>query len=525
MTTTDIPTPPQPQLDTGPLTWVMVEIRESLARSRTALVEAGGRAAEDQATQLQHAKSHLHQAHGALQMVDVDGVSQVTELAEAALDRFKAGTVKCSTDHVEAVSLLYQALVEYLEGLLEGEPSQPARLFPYYRAVQEMIGADRIHPADLFFPDLSQAPDLALADADGDSDTAADAVADYSAYRQRFERALLPYLKSAEPAQQREHAAALLDAVKLVADAQRDAKARTFWLAMQGFAELVASGELAGGLYVKQLFGLINLQIRRLSQGTAAQPESMLRDALFFIAAAGADTASPTARKMRDAFALDGLVPADYETRRYGQIDGEALERAKDGMARAKASWDRLAGAEIDPELDAAFDTALADVARECDKLNIPTLSALMRQLADVARTAVSAGRSEELALEMATALLFAEHGLERIRHLPTDFAANADTIGARLLALVSGETPPEPAQWQSGLARQMRQDDTTIALSLEMKTGLRQVEKVLDEYYVDPAKRPSLVELDPVLHQLQGALAMLDQEDAMKAARRLGTR
>ena len=520
MTTTDFPTPPQPQLDTGPLSWVMVEIRESLARSRTALVEAGGRAAEDQATQLQHAKSHLHQAHGALQMVDIDGVSQMTELAEAALDRFKAGTVKCSTDHVEAVSQLYQALVEYLEELLEGAPSQPARLFPYYRAVQEMIGADRIHPADLFFPDLSGAPDADDAGSGEGAEAAADGAADYSAYRQRFERALLPYMKSTEPAQQREHAAALLDAVKLVADAQRDHKARTFWLAMQGFAELVAGGELAGGLYVKQLFGLINLQIRRLSQGTVAQPDSMLRDALFFIAAAGADTESPTARKMRAVFALDGLAPADYETRRYGQIDSGALERARTGMAQAKAGWDRLAEAEIDPGLDAAFDAALADVARECDKLNIPALSALMRQLADVARTAVSAGRSEELALEMATALLFAEHGLERIRHLPADFAANADTIGARLLALVSGDTPPEPAQWQSGLARQMRQDDTAIALALEMKTGLRQVEKVLDEYYIDPAKRPSLAELDPVLHQLQGALAMLDQEDAMKAAR-----
>ncbi|USX27814.1 Hpt domain-containing protein [Oxalobacteraceae bacterium OTU3CINTB1] len=513
MTTTDFSTPQQPQLDTGPLSWVMVEIRESLARSRTALVEAGGRAAEDQATQLQHAKSHLHQAHGALQMVDIDGVSQMTQLAEAALDRFKAGTVKCSTDHVEAVSQLYQALVEYLEELLDGAPSQPARLFPYYRALQEMIGADRIHPADLFFPDLSRTPDLDVIDA------GVDEVVDYSAYRQRFERALLPYMKSTEPAQQREHAAALLDAVKLVAGAQRDEKARTFWLAMQGFAELVAGGELAGGLYVKQLFGLINLQIRRLSQGTVAQPDTMLRDALFFIAAAGADTESPTARTMRAVFALDGLAPADYETRRYGQIDDEALERAKSGMAQAKASWDRLADAEIDSGLDAAFDTALADVADACDKLNIPALSALMRQLAEVARTAVSAGRSEELALEMATALLFAEHGLEQIRHLPTDFAANADTIGARLLALVSGDTPPEPAQWQSGLARQMRQDDTAIALALEMKTGLRQVEKVLDEYYIDPARRPSLAELDPVLHQLQGALAMLDQEDAMKAA------
>ncbi|MYN16570.1 response regulator [Rugamonas sp. FT107W] len=512
MTTTDFPNPPQPQFDTGPLSWVMVEIRESLARSKTALFEAGGRAPEDQATQLQHARSHLHQAHGALMMVDVDGVGLMTQVAEEALDRFKAGTLKCSTDHAQALAELYQALVEYLQELLDGAPSQPVKLFPYYRAVQEMMGAERVHPADLFYPDLSRsvAPPPA-----GEA-----AAADYTAFRQRFEKSLLPYLKSTEAAQQRAHAAALLEAVKLVAAAQQDAKARTFWLAMQAFAELVANGELAGGLYVKQLFGLINLQIRRLSQGAAAQPDAMLRDALFFIAAAPASASSSEAvLELRRVFALDGLVPADYERRRYGQIDLDALERAKAGMARAKASWDRLAGAEIDPALDAAFGSALADVAEACDQLDLPALSILLRQLAGVAHTAISAGRSEELALEMATALLFAEHGLEQIRHLPGDFAAHADTIGARLLALVAGDTPPEPAQWQNGLAQQMRQDDTVVALAMEMKAGLRQVEKVLDDYYVDPSKRPSLTELDPVLHQLQGALSILDQEDATKAA------
>ncbi|GJI96299.1 hypothetical protein RugamoR57_30170 [Duganella caerulea] len=512
MTTTDFPNPPQPQFDTGPLSWVMVEIRESLARSKTALFEAGGRAPEDQATQLQHARSHLHQAHGALMMVDVDGVGLMTQVAEEALDRFKAGTLKCSTDHAQTLAELYQALVEYLQELLEGAPSQPVKLFPYYRAVQEMMGAERVHPADLFYPDLSRS---VAAPPAGEA-----AAADYTAFRQRFEKSLLPYLKSTEAAQQREHAAALLDAVKLVAAAQQDARARTFWLAMQAFAELVANGELAGGLYVKQLFGLINLQIRRLSQGTAAQPDAMLRDALFFIAAVPpSPSSSETVLELRRVFALDGLVPADYERRRYGQIDLDALERAKAGMARAKASWDRLAGAEIDPALDAAFGSALADVAEACDQLDLPALSILLRQLADVAHTAISAGRSEELALEMATALLFAEHGLEQIRHLPGDFAAHADTIGARLLALVAGDTPPEPAQWQSGLAQQMRQDDTVVALAMEMKAGLRQVEKVLDDYYVDPSKRPSLTELDPVLHQLQGALSILDQEDATKAA------
>ena len=135
----------------------------------------------------------------------------------------------------------------------------------------------------------------------------------------------------------------------LVADAQQAAPARTFWFAMQAFAGLAASGEGMGTLNVKQLFGLINLQLRRLAQGTSSLPEAMLRDALYFIAAAHAPT--PQARQQRAAFALDGLVPADVEARRYGQVDQEALQGARAALAQARASWSRLAQADLDPAL------------------------------------------------------------------------------------------------------------------------------------------------------------------------------
>ncbi|MGV7209501.1 Hpt domain-containing protein [Oxalobacteraceae bacterium A2-2] len=511
MSRTDLPTPAATAFDTGPLSWVMGEIREALARSRTALFEAGGRDPEDQATQLQLARSHLHQAHGALQMVDVEGVGLLTASAEAVLDRFKDGSLKCSADHVRLVAQLYQALAEYLEQLLEGEPQQPARLFPYYRAVRELLGVERIHPADLFFPDLERATALAGLVAE-----VAEAP-DLAALRQRFERALLPYLKSAEPQARREHAAALRDAVAALAASRTDGRQRVFWEAMQAFAELVAEDRVADGLYAKQLFGQINLQLRRLAQGAAETPDAMLRDALFFIAAAGADGGElpATARQLYQEWGLQGLAPADYEAHRYGQVDAEALARAREEVAQAKAVWERQAGGDSGAPLDPAFGAAVRGAAAATDKLGLPALGALLRQVDGVARTA---GRSEELALEMSTALLFAEHGLARLRLLPDDFAAHADTIGARLQALESGATPPEPARWQSSLAYQMRQDDTVVTLAAELKTGLRHVEKVLDEFHADPALWPVLTGLDPVLHQLQGALAILEQDAAMRA-------
>ncbi|GGX75955.1 response regulator [Massilia dura] len=500
--------------DPGPLSWVMGEIREALGRSRTALFEAGGLEPEDQATALRLAKSHLHQAHGALLMVDVDGVAAITQLAEDALDRFKDGTVKCSADHVAVIGRLYGALVEHLEELLDGAPFQPVRLFPYYAAAQQMLGAPRVHPADLFFPDLARESALPPAAGEETGDAALrQHEVDHAALRQRFERALLPYLKSGDPAQAQPLAAVIAE----VAAAQAAPRGRVFWLALQAFAELVVDGHVPGGVYVKQLFGAANLQMRRLAQGAPETPDAVLRDALFFIAAAEPGHLAPLARQLRTGFALDGMVPPDYATERYCHLDPEALSRAKEGLDAARAAWQRLEAG--DGGAQAGFGQAVALVAAASDKLGVAPLANLMRELAAVANVATAAGRGETLGLEMATALLFAGHGLGQIRHLPDDFAASAATIGARLQALAAGQEPPEPAQWQQGLAQRLRQDDTVVALSQQMKVALRDVERGLDDFAADPAARPQPAALDGVLHQLEGALAITDQPEAQAAA------
>ncbi|MDH6159526.1 MULTISPECIES: Hpt domain-containing protein [unclassified Janthinobacterium] len=509
MSTPDSPQQSKP-FDSEPLSWVMLEIREALGRSKTALFEAGGREREDRATALQHARSHLHQAHGALVMVDVAGASLLTDGAEQALARLRDGSLEYTLDHAQILAGLYQALIEYLEDLVAGTPQQPTRLFPYYRDLQAMLGAERIHPADLFFPPSSMLEGHAIALAQ------VPPAADYPAWRGRFEKSLLPFLKAPDDAARRQHASDLHATLSLVADAQQDAPARTFWFAMQAFAGLAASSEGMGTLNVKQLFGLINLQLRRLAQGTANLPESMLRDALFFIAAANEPT--PEARQLRAAFALEGMLPADVEARRYGQVDQDALQGARAALAQARVSWSRLAQADLDPALGLAFEQSLQQVAAQSDILRQPALASLLRQCALVARLAVASGRSAALENEIGMALLFADTGLAQVRRLPDDFAGNAETIAARLQALLAGEAPPACSAGE--LSRQIEQGQSVAALAEQMKTGLRQVEKVLNAYYVD-ASRAAAGALDgvaPVLGQLQQQLAGLGQEDACAA-------
>ena len=511
MTTPNSNSPPGSveNVDTGPLSWVMVEIRESLNRSRAALQEALTQDAETQGTTLRHAKSFLHQAHGALQIVDVDGIAIITETVEDLFDRIESGQLSFTASVAEAIANAYQALLEYLEELLSGVPHQPVRLFPYYRALLEARGAERIHPADLFFPNLSIRPQLPPA-------PPVEHPADYAALRKRFERSLLPFIKATDSAAVMSSAAVMRDLVAEVERSQGNQQSRVFWWVLHGFAEAVAAGQVKNELYVKQLFARINLQIRRLSEGSSSIAERLLRDALFFVARA--ENPSPRVQQIRRAYQLDGAVPLDYEKKRYGQIDTEALAVAKERLSHAKNAWNRIAGG--DGSVISVFESELGTLIDAGTKLNSPPLLKLLRELGGIARHSLHGRSVESLGLEMATALLFVENALNHISHLPENFSERADAMTARLLSVVSGEQPTETAEWLDDMSREAQQRQTMQVLTGELQTSLRQVEKSLDEFFNDPTQRGGLNQIEATLHQIGGALAILDQEDAVAAVK-----
>ncbi|MEC4719257.1 Hpt domain-containing protein [Noviherbaspirillum sp. CPCC 100848] len=507
---------PSPQdarelFDTGPLSWVVGEIREALNRSRDALREAAAQDAGVQTTALRHAKSYLHQAHGALQIVDVDGVSIITETVEDLLDRADGGQLPMNAELADVIGNAYQALTEYLDELLAGMPHQPVRLFPYYRTLLEARGAERIHPADLFFPNLAVRPTLPAINPPAEIKPA-----HYVGLRQRYEKALLPFLKSSDRNAELANAAVMRDVVGEIENLQGNPQARAFWWVMHGLAEAVAADQIPNEIYVKQLFARINLQIRRLCQGSPSIAERLLRDALFFIAR----IAEPSARgrQIRQTYQLDGLVPADYEKKRYGQVDPDALAGAKDRLSQAKTIWNRIVGG--DAGMADSFEHEMRMLADAGSRLNSAPLSKLLRELKGIARHAAHAKPGELLGLEMAASLLFVENSLSQIGHLPDNFAERADAMTARLLSVVAGDQPLQDAPWLDDMSRQALQQQTMTALAGEMQGSLRQVEKILDEFFRDPAQHDGLGQLDQILHQIEGALAVLDQDDAMQAVR-----
>ena len=514
MITSDSTQNMQNKFDTGPLSWVMAETREALMNAKRSLHEALDQSEESQSTLLKHAKTYLHQAHGALQMVDVDGVAKLSEIIEILLDRMTDGQLSIETSHTGPIELALDAIQEYLDELLVSGIQQPVRLFPCYSSLLAIKGADRISPVDLFFPNLIAAGPVTFIPDETNPVPAKTQKINYSNTRKRFEMALLTFLKQTD---EKLLIASIKQMQALIAEvwfAQTSAQAKAFWGVMHGFAELTADQKLYTEQNVKQLFGRINLQIRRLVDGAVSIPESLMRDALFFIARS--QHLPPNAANIHAAYQLANQVPANFETQQFGGIEAGALAACKERLGQIKTLWGKIANGE--KAVFDKFEQKMKDLAEVGVKLNSPPLTKLMRELTGLSRHAMQGNPSHAFSLEMATSLLFIESALDQISHLPVDFAERAEILADRLLSLVSGESLENSAPWLDEMSQKVQQRQTMEALVGEMQSSLRIVEKTLDEYFRDPTDNSNLVQIDPIMHQIAGALAILDQDEANQA-------
>jgi chemosensory pili system protein ChpA (sensor histidine kinase/response regulator) len=496
------------QSDLTALSWCLGEIRESLARAEAAL-EAHLQDGGDDLSRVRSARTWLHQAHGALRIVDLGGVAAVTQEAEQLLDRAERGELALGGDAVGRLGSAFQAVVEFLEAAVAGSGDSPVALFPQYRALLELRSADRIEPADLYVPDLSvRAP---RADRDQPLDSAG-----ALAVRAAFERGLLGFLRHPEDA---EALAGMHAAIARLNAAYQASGQRTFWWLAAAFFDALRARALPADLYAKRLVARVNLQIRRSLQHGDAIADRLLKDLLFMLARSGPGSAA--ADEARRLYRLAGTVPADFETPRYGVVDARALRQAREATTQAKVAWEKyVRGSAHDlPAFAAAaqhFDAAVA-------RLPWPGLQRLAAAMAGLRRALAAAGTplAELLALDVATALLFVEQSLERGARAVAEHDRRATELAERLLRLTEqqqadGEPMPE---WLVELSRAAQDRLTTGALVVELNANLRACEKALDGFFRDPAQRADLPGLDRLLRQAAGALRLLGHDEAAGGA------
>ena len=146
--------------DTGPLSWVKGEIDSAFKRGAESLVAFGAsvEAGAADAMALKAAQAHLHQAHGALQIVGIGGITRVTGELEALLADIEADLSRATPEALAAAAEALRAVGRYLDDLIGGARHQPLKLLPALDVLVVARGQARADAVDLYFPDLTGRP-------------------------------------------------------------------------------------------------------------------------------------------------------------------------------------------------------------------------------------------------------------------------------------------------------------------------------------------------------------------------------
>ncbi len=505
--------------DLGPLAWVLDELRKSLDGAAKALkrfvrdAEAarGSDLAAIDANQLRIARQQLHQAVGALEMVGLAAPALVLRAMEAAVQKFVQQPEQCSQDAAAKIERASFALTEYLEGVLADKSISSVSLFPQYRDVQELVRADRIHPADLWscaWRWLELDLPVAVPPQNYDANV-----------RAAFDQSVLQIMKGKAP-----QAAQKLKDISLgFSTRQADLQPRVFWRIAGAYFEALEHDLLPPDIYVRRAASRILLQYSSLSKGDAAISERLAQDLLFFCSQAvsprAADT--PVLSAVRAAYALARFKPVDYEAVQFGRFDPALLAQARKRIVSAKETWSSLSAGDTNK-----FKSVLDQFSLVSDSLvklhppSQPLAQALSRVMEATARSGQIP--AIEIAMEVATSVLYLEAAFEDLDPNDPQLAARTQHLAERL-ENVRGGANAEPLQpWMEELYRRVSDRQTMGSVVGELRIALAELEKSLDSFFRDPQNKTVLRDVPGQLSQMRGVLSVLGLDQASHAVMRM---
>ena len=527
------------EFDIGPLTWVKNEVDLALERADLALQKYSeslpSGIAKDlpvteatelgDLTQITFCRTHLHQVQGALTIVGLDGVTQFAEALELLLEAIAQRKRPANHANITLARRSLTAIRHYLDDLINGQPNQPLRLLPIYRDVQSARGLVRFSAADLFFPDLSIRPPRREKKGEGIAGMGAIKALDPAALkkllhleRARFQRGLLAWLRTPK---ERSGVSEMLTAVRHIEATEEMASARAFWWVASGFLAALADGALPAEVGVKQLCARIDLQIRRLLEGSKKVTERLMRDTLYLVA--NADSRERAVQQVKDVYRLPSLMPSIKSEHATPPAPLESARRhLGEVIAAAEESWSKFCAGTA--QALPAFRDHAAAICATVELLGHTDLRRLAQATAAAANwvAAQPARHSEVVGMEIATAIILIQNAQENFPLLGVDFAHQVDVMVARLHGCIA-KIPPSPGSEIPALDEMSRraQEKLLIAqVAKEIQYNLAQIEPVLDTFFRGEGQREDLEGLDAPLRQVIGALTMMRHEGAVAVLR-----
>ncbi|XVJ68664.1 MAG: response regulator [Rhizobacter sp.] len=506
--------------DLSALAWVHDELRRSLDSAHKSLrrfvKESDAMAGADvdavDPSVLRSARAQIHQGVGALELVGLSAAATLLRASEAAVQRYVAKPGKLTTLVVDDIEKASFALLDYLSRMLAGGQVSPLSLFPQYRAVQEIAGADRIHPADLWSVDWQW---HALPDDPSASPRSADA-----GTLSALEQQMLTMMRGASSAVFKR----MSDIFAGLGAGAEQAQTASLWKMAAGAFEAQAAGLFKSDLYSKRLASRLLTQLRIVSRGQNDVSERLAQDILFFCAQAVPDASgdlTPRLRAVRLAWHLDQHAAADYNTSTLGRFDPAMLAQARKRVVAAKDSWSAVAGGEMHrlAGLNEQF-----SLVNDSLKRLFPGGDLLASELQQAVAVPQHSGAAPTapLAMEVATSLLYVEACLED-GELDVDGQQNRVQRLAQRLAAVRQGAAPEPLEpWIEDLYRRVSDRQTMGSVVQELRASLSEVEKQIDQFFRDPSKSEVLISVPNQLASMRGVLSVLGMDQASTALLRM---
>jgi chemosensory pili system protein ChpA (sensor histidine kinase/response regulator) len=500
--------------DLGPLSWVIAELRKSFDTSIKGLkrfLNEANTAQSDLAavdtSPLRSARQNLHQAAGALKLLQINETAVIADAMEAVAGRFVQRPSLVADDGVIKLEHASFAVLEYLESLLAGKDVSSIGLFAQYRDIKLLAGFDRAHPADLWIREPFQwlQPEMPAIRA-----------MDYSpGVRAELDSALLRVMVSADTT-----AANELCQVSLgLAQTQSNAKAATFWKVCAAFFEALAQKLIPVDIYAKRSAAGIVIHYNNLQHGDWVFSDKFMQNMLFLCQQARIEKKenSPYLLIAQKAWELNETHFINYEARQFGRFDPALLALSKKRIIVAKELWTALSGGDIQKIRGTTEQFKL--VAESLVRL-YPSNQPLAQALTS-ASDLVFANKqppSAEFAMEVATAILYLEAVFEGWGSTDSVMELRAEKLAQRIEHVRNGGQAETVEPWIEELYRRVSDRESIGSVVGELRICLTDVEKSIDQYFRYPLIPQVLQPVPGQLSQMRGIFSVLGLDEAAAA-------
>ncbi|HVE54541.1 MAG TPA: Hpt domain-containing protein, partial [Ramlibacter sp.] len=129
---------------------------------------------------------------------------------------------------------------------------------------------------------------------------------------------------------------------------------------------------------------------------------------------------------------------------------------------------------------------------------------------------------SPELAMEVATAVLYLEAAFQDLDPNDAQLAERTQRLSERLKKVVQGGQPEPLEHWVEDLYRRVSDKQTMGSVVGELRGTMGELEKLLDQFFRNPADKGPLRDAPGFLAQMRGVLSVLGLDHASQAVMRM---